>query len=357
MYESWLGDSGATTHITNNLAGMQNRKECAVNVTVSTGEVTTATTVGDVVLKTESGEKIKLLEVLYVPTLKRNLLSTNRFTDKGAQLFANSERMEIQKGKQKIILPMRKEGCTKMYVLKTTRVGTETFNDVAHGEKTEDVGVSTVPTLPKSMDINEAHGLCHLGEKLLRITFNALGVKLTGKLKACDGCCRANAKAKAVRKVTNTIAEKIGERLFVDTSGPYPETSAGNKYWICVVDDKTRKSWSEFRRTKSEIVKIVEKKIEDLKNMGHTVKYLRCDNAGEHQSKMTEMCKKYNIEMEYTAPYTPQMNGVVERRIAVLLNGARAAMYAANFNEETRKKLWAEAISYTETVRNSMATS
>ena len=63
-YESWLGDSGATTHITNNLAGMQNRKECAVNVTVSTGEVTTATTVGDVVLKTESGEKIKLLEVL-----------------------------------------------------------------------------------------------------------------------------------------------------------------------------------------------------------------------------------------------------------------------------------------------------
>ena len=84
--------------------------------------------------------------------------------------------------------------------------------------------------------------------------------------------------------------------------------------------------------------------------MGHTVKYLRCDNAGEHQSRMIEMCQKHNVEMEYTAPYTPQMNGVVERRIAVLLNGARAAMYAANFNEDTRKKLWAEAISYTETV-------
>ena len=36
--------------------------------------------------------------------------------------------------------------------------------------------------------------------------------------------------------------------------------------------------------------------------------------------------------MEYTAPYTPQMNGVVERRIAVLFNGARVAMYAANFS-------------------------
>ena len=76
-----------------------------------------------------------------------------------------------------------------------------------------------------------------------------------------------------------------------------------------------------------------------MKNLGHTVKYLRCDNAGEHQAKMAEMYEKYNVEMEYTAPYTPQMNGVVERRIAVLLNGARAAMYSANFTEETRKLL------------------
>ena len=121
------------------------------------------------------------------------------------------------------------------------------------------------------------------------------------------------------------------------------------------MDNKTRKSWSQFRRTKSEIVKIVEKKIEDLKSMGHTVKYLHCDNAGEYQYKMEEMCKKHNVELEYTAPPTPQINGVVECRIAELLNGARAAMYSANFNAETRKKLWVEAINYTETVRNSMS--
>ena len=104
-------------------------------------------------------------------------------------------------------------------------------------------------------------------------------------------------------------------------------------------------------------MKIVEKKMEDLKNLGHTVKYLRCNIAGEHQTKMAEMCGKYNVEMEYTAPYTPQMNCVVERRIVVLLNGERAAMYSANFTEETRKKLWAETISYTENIRNSLATS
>ena len=90
--DSWLGDSGATSHITNNSDGMTNKKECSVRVTVSTGEVTIAKLVGDLKLESKSGEKVKLLNVLYVPSLKRNLLSTNRFTDRGAKLYADNEK-------------------------------------------------------------------------------------------------------------------------------------------------------------------------------------------------------------------------------------------------------------------------
>ena len=50
------------------------------------------------------------------------------------------------------------------------------------------------------------------------------------------------------------------------------------------------------------------------------------------------------------------MNGVVGKRIAGLLNGARAFLYAANISEENRKKLWAEAVNCTEDARNSLAT-
>ena len=50
------------------------------------------------------------------------------------------------------------------------------------------------------------------------------------------------------------------------------------------------------------------------------------------------------------------MNGVVERRIAVLLNGSRASLYAENLTEESRKQIWAEAVNYNEDVRNSMST-
>ena len=104
--DEWLGDSGATSHITNNDYGMTNRRECSVRVTVSTGEVTVAKVLGDIAMETQSGEKMKLLNVLYVPTLKRNLLSTNRFTSQGAMLYADSEKMQIKKGSQTITLPM-----------------------------------------------------------------------------------------------------------------------------------------------------------------------------------------------------------------------------------------------------------
>ena len=48
--------------------------------------------------------------------------------------------------------------------------------------------------------------------------------------------------------------------------------------------------------------------------------------------------------MEYTAPHTPQHNGVVERRFVTDRNRAMAMMTAANFSEETKDLLRCEAI-------------
>ena len=53
MYEEWLGDSGATSHITNNDFNMMNRKACEVSVTVSTGEVAVARVMGDIEMISE----------------------------------------------------------------------------------------------------------------------------------------------------------------------------------------------------------------------------------------------------------------------------------------------------------------
>jgi hypothetical protein len=94
------------------------------------------------------------------------------------------------------------------------------------------------------MDINEAHQkFGHATESVVRETLKALEIIPTGKMSVCDGCARAKATQKRTNKTTKVTADKPGERLFMDTSGPYSETVMGSRYWFKFVDDKTRKSW------------------------------------------------------------------------------------------------------------------
>ena len=68
--EVWLEDRGATSHITNNSYAMKNKKSCDVKVTVSTGEMTTAKSMGDIDMISGSGEKFRLEIVFYVPSVQ-----------------------------------------------------------------------------------------------------------------------------------------------------------------------------------------------------------------------------------------------------------------------------------------------
>ena len=92
------------------------------------------------------------------------------------------------------------------------------------------------------MNINVAHNLFnHISEQVLQQTCKERNIKLTGQLKPCQGCLYAKSKRKRIMKTSNVRANRAGERLFIDTSGPYPRSIGGNKYWFKVVDDYSRK--------------------------------------------------------------------------------------------------------------------
>jgi hypothetical protein len=100
------------------------------------------------------------------------------------------------------------------------------------------------PEKKKHMDVNEAHEkYAHAGERVVRKTMAKFGYELAGIMKACDGCMQAKANAKAINKVTKTESTKPGERLFLDTSGPFAPSVGGTKYDVKLVDQATRKTW------------------------------------------------------------------------------------------------------------------
>ena len=55
-----------------------------------------------------------------------------------------------------------------------------------------------------------------------------------------------------------------------------------------------------------------------MTSRGTPVKYLCCDNTGQHESKFHDVCEKENTKLEYKTLHTPQLRDVVETRLAVI---------------------------------------
>jgi len=164
-----------------------------------------------------------------------------------------------------------------------------------------------------------------------------------GKLKPCDGCMRAKAKAKKLKKSTEIHAKEPGECLFLDATGPFQPSLSSSKLDAKIVDDYSRKTWMAHIKTKMQVTDLLKQHLDELKGQGKNVKFLRCDNAPEHGTKLTTICKERGVTVEFTAPYTPQQNGVVERKIVMDCNQALAMLFGARLTESAQALLHAEA--------------
>lgn len=83
------------------------------------------------------------------------------------------------------------------------------------------------------------------------------------------------------------------------------------------------------------------------------VKVFRTDRGGEFGSnEFKEYCEGAGIERHYTTPYTPQQNGVVERRNRTVVEMARSSMKEMNLPA----KFWGEAVRNAVYILNRVAT-
>ena len=96
----------------------------------------------------------------------------------------------------------------------------------------------------------------------------------------------------------------------------------------------------------------VKELIELTSGVGKKMKYLRCDNAGEHMSSLKDLCRRHGIQLEYTAPHTPQQNGVVERAFATDTRRLYAMMIQSRLNKSICNKLWPMGIKMLERITN-----
>ena len=77
------------------------------------------------------------------------------------------------------------------------------------------------------------------------------------------------------------------------------------------------------------------------KQKGSNLKTLRTDRGGEFTSgQFNQYCEKHGIHKELTAPYTPEQNGVAERKNRTIVEMARSMLKSKGLPY----KFWAEAV-------------
>jgi hypothetical protein len=149
----------------------------------------------------------------------------------------------------------------------------------------------------------------------------------------------------APHKPKNRIkSTKILELLHVDLFGPPSHASLGGNFFsLVIVDDFSRYSWVYFFKLKSE----TQKTFIDFINMVQRqynlpVLIIRSDNGTEFKNyTLNDFLSDEGIKHQYSAAYTPQQNGVAERKNRTLIEMARTML--AEF--KSPYNFWAEAIS------------
>ncbi|GJR99511.1 retrovirus-related pol polyprotein from transposon TNT 1-94 [Tanacetum coccineum] len=151
--------------------------------------------------------------------------------------------------------------------------------------------------------------------------------------------------AHASHKAKNMVSTKrCLELLHMDLFSPSAIKSyGGNLYTLIVVDDYSRYTWTKFLKTKNEAFEkfeILSKKIQN--QLGSSIVAIRTDHGQEFDNEVQfgAYCDAQGITYNFSAPRTPQSNGVVERK-----NRTLQEMSSTMLNEQSiPQKFWCNAV-------------
>jgi transposase InsO family protein len=132
------------------------------------------------------------------------------------------------------------------------------------------------------------------------------------------------------------------ELLHMDLFGSIAYISISrSKYCLVIVDDYSCFTWVFFLQEKSQTQETLKRFLRRAQNeFGLRIKKIRSDNGTEFKNSQIEgFLEEEGINHEFS-PYTPQQNGVVERKNRTLLNMARTMLDEYKILD----RFWAEAI-------------
>lgn len=348
-----ISDSACAAHMVNSLNGCIKLDpmydSCAYT---ANGESLTIEGVGQFMYQTSVGFRIKLTDVLFIPDLESNFISTAKLDrlgfhvthgDQQVQIFLNSDL--IERG--------------ELLEENLYRLNGEMINYKDYTEKSihaDEKRLYNVMCLVAKLSINDRYlyfhrKFAHLNFGYLQKMRHRLDIKSLpeGELK-CGSCILAKFSKLPFELDPKRCANPL-DLIHTDVSGRITvENDFGYQYYVTFIDDYSRNGFTYLMKYKSETyAKFLEFKAWIEKETDRVIKRIRSDNGGEYTSKEFEShLIGEGIQINRTCPRNPQQNPVAERKNRSLCETARVCLLAANLPS----RFWPSALMYADYTGN-----
>ncbi|POM74618.1 Hypothetical protein PHPALM_8396 [Phytophthora palmivora] len=155
------------------------------------------------------------------------------------------------------------------------------------------------------------------------------------------------------------------QKVHTDICGPLPVNSiTGCRYFVIFIDDFSRFMFTYPMKTRSQLYECYENCRKKALNIfrhdidtlewhpcaieEHDIEVLQADNAKEYEKLGRVIFREYGTHAQFTNAYTPQQNGVAERRMRTIMERVRALL----LDGKLPKQLWAECVGHVTTLLN-----
>lgn len=340
----WFLDSGCSNHMCGNKAQFYEFGSVSQQ-TVKLGNDTRMQVSGKGSIKMEvDNAKFTVGDVFCVPELKNNLLSIGQLQERGLSILIEAgtcKKFHLQRG----LIIQTKMTVNRMFILvaKMLSMSLQPKQEVCFNAASED--------LTHLWHCRLGH-ISNTNLQILQSKKMVQGLpQLTISNEVCVDCLKGKQHREPIPKRSTWRATQRLELIHADLCGPISLISNSEiKYVLCLIDDYSRKVWSYILHAKSDtfaVFKIFKTFVE--KETSLSIKCLRTDRGGEFTSiEFNDFCKDNGIKRQLTMAYTPQQNGVAERKNRTVMNYVRSMLSEKGIP----KPFWPEAVKWAVYVLN-----
>jgi transposase InsO family protein len=326
----WYLDSGASNHMSGWRAAFS-ELDTAVHGTVKLGDGSTVAIEGrgTVLFKLKGGGHRALDGVYYIPRLRNNIISLGQLDEFGCQVKIEGGTCLIRDDKRRLLAKVSR-GRSRLYIADikvaqpvclAARTGEDPW--LWHGR----FGHLNFDSLRKLGRNDMVRGLPQLNHPD----------------ELCDSCLAGKHRRAPFPRAAKYRADRLLDLVHGDLCGPItPATPSGKKLFLLLVDDRSRYMWITLLRSKDEAAEAIKRFRAGAElESGERLHTLRTDRGGEFTSAhFIDYCAEHGIQRHLTAPYSPQQNGVVERRNQTICGMARSLLKAKGMPGT----FWGEAV-------------